>query len=198
MRQAINFAWPAFKKHYGLFISGLLAIFIAWVVVEVVVIAGQQLGILVWTLAHIAFLIFFAGMEVGLLKTGLALYDGKEPTFSDLFAHPALAAKFLTGQIIHALMVVVGLLLLLIPGFSLGVRYAWFGFCIADGETHLTESFKHSAVLGAGQTTSLLVIFAVLLIFNLLGASLLGIGLLVTIPLSILILVSIYRQLDAR
>ncbi len=198
VRQAVNFAWPAFKKHYGLFIAGLLTIFTAWVILEVVVIAGQQLGILLWALTHAAFLVFFAGVEVGLLKISFTIYAGEKPTFSELFAHLALGPKFLACQLFYALMVVVGLALLLIPGFYLGVRYAWFGFCLVDEKANLIESFQHSATRSAGQTAHLLTIFAALLVFNLLGASLLGVGLLVTIPISVLMLVAIHRQLDVR
>jgi hypothetical protein len=198
VHQAASFAWPAFKRYYRLFTTGLLAIFAAWVALEIVVIAGQQFGILVWALAHIAFLIFFAGIEVGLIKISFAVYDGQEPTFSDLFAHLALGLKFLAGQLLYGLIIVVGLVLLLVPGFYLGVRYAWFGFCMADGEANMVESFRESAIMSAGQTASFLAIFAALLVFNLLGASLLGLGLLVTIPLSLLMLSAVYRQLSVR
>ena len=48
IRQAFNFAWPIFKQRFGLFTAVLLTIFSAWVTLEIVVIAGQRFGILVW------------------------------------------------------------------------------------------------------------------------------------------------------
>ena len=68
IRQAFNFAWPIFKKRFGLFTAVLLTIFGAWITLEIVVIAGQRFGILLWIVAHLAFLIFVAGMEVGFLR----------------------------------------------------------------------------------------------------------------------------------
>lgn len=198
IHQSTNFAWTVFKRHYGLFIAGLLVIFAAWVVLETIVVTGQAFGITLWALAHVAFLVFFAGMEVGLIKISLALYDGQEPALPDLFAHLALGPKFLAGQCVYLLMVVLGLVLLLIPGFYLGVRYAWAGIFLADGKTNLADSFKHSAAISTAQILRLLAIFVFLLMLNILGASLLGLGLLVTIPFSLLILVSIYRQLGTR
>jgi hypothetical protein len=41
----------------------------AWVVLKIVVVTTQSLRILAWALAHIAFLLCFAGMEVGLLRS---------------------------------------------------------------------------------------------------------------------------------
>jgi len=85
IRQAIEFAWTTFKKHYGLLTAILLTIFGAWVALEIIVIAGQRFGILWWTVAHLVFFIIFAGIEVGFTQACIALYDGKEPTFAGHF-----------------------------------------------------------------------------------------------------------------
>jgi hypothetical protein len=92
-------------------------------------------------------------------------------------------------------MVVIGLLLLVVPGVYLGVRYALFGFCFAGGETNLLRCFQQSAILSKGATTGLLRTLAALLVLNLLGAGLLGLGLFISVPLSVLIMTDVYRQL---
>lgn len=198
IRQAFNFAWPIFKKRFGLFTAVLLTIFGAWVTLEIVVIAGQRFGVLLWAVVHLAFLIFVAGIEVGFLEICLALCDGGEPTFADTFRHLALGPKFLAGQILYLFMVVIGLLLLVAPGVYLSVRYALFGFCMAAGETNLMRSFQQSAILSTGTKTYLLRILVALLVLNALGAGLLGLGLFVTVPLSVLMMTKVYRQLSTR
>jgi uncharacterized membrane protein len=195
MRHAFAFAWPALKKHFGLFTAVLLTIFAAWVVLEIVVIAGQRFGISLWTAMHLAFLIFFAGVELGLLHVCRALSAGKVPAFADTFAHLPLGPKFLAAQILYLLMVVLGLLFLVVPGVYLGGRYALFGFRFADGETNPLRCLQQSAILSKGATPGLLRILAALLLLNLLGASLLGLGLLISVPLSVLIMTDVYRQL---
>src|SRR5713226_2558446 len=196
IRQAFDFAWPTFKKRFGLFTAVLLTILGAWVVLEIVVIAGQRYGILLWAVMHLAFLIFVAGVEVGFLKVCLALYAGAEPTFTDTFRHLALGPRFLAGQMLYLLMVVIGLLLFVVPGAYLGLRYALFGFCMAAGETDLMRSFKRSAILSAGIKVYLLWIFVALFVLNALGASLLGLGLFITVPLSVLMMTAVYRCLS--
>jgi hypothetical protein len=198
IRQAFNFAWPIFKKHFGLFTAVLLTIFGAWVALEIVVIAGQRLGIVLWVVAHLAFLVFVAGVEVGFLRICLALCDGKEPTFADIFTHLALGPKFLVGQILYVLVVVFGLLLLVVPGVYFSVRYALFGFCMAAGETSLVRSFQQSAILSMGTKTYLLRVLVTLLILNTVGACVLGFGLFITVPLSVLLMTAVYRQLNMR
>jgi len=195
MRHAIDFAWPTLKKRFGLFAAVLLTVLAAWVVLEIVVIAGQRFGIVLWAAMHLAFLIFFAGMELGLLQICRALRDGKHLVFADTFAYLSAGPKFLAAQILYLLLVVIGLLLLIVPGVYLGVRYALFGFSFAGGETNMLRCFQQSALISKGATASLLRVLAALLLLNVLGASLLALGLFITVPLSVLIMTDVYHQL---
>jgi hypothetical protein len=90
-----------------------------------------------------------------------------------------------------------GLLCLVVPGIYLAVRYALFGFCMIGGETDLVRSFQQSAILSAGKQTYLLAIGVSFLVLNVLGAGFLGVGLFLTVPLSILTMLAVYRQLHA-
>jgi hypothetical protein len=200
IREAISFAWAAFKKHYLLLVAILLTIFAAWVVLEIIVIAGQRLGLWWWIVAHLAFLIVFAGIEVGLVQASLDIYENKASAFTDTFKYLTpkylkLGLKFLAGQILYGLIVLAGLVLLVIPGLYVGARYAFVGFCQVDVQESLQGSFAQSAILSTGNMASLTAIIGSLLLFNVMGACLLGIGLLVTIPLSVLTMTAVYKQL---
>ncbi len=196
IRRAVDFAWAAFITHFGLFVAILLTFIGAWVVLEVVVVAGQRFGILLWALAHVAFLIVFAGLQLGFLRVCLALRDGAEPVFADSVRQIAGGPKFLLGEVAFLLSVAAGLVVLVIPGLYVVARYGLFGFCLASGETGLQRSFRQSSALSAGAGIRLTAIWLVLVVFNALGACLLGVGLFVTIPLSALTMTSIYRQLE--
>jgi uncharacterized membrane protein len=107
----------------------------------------------------------------------------------------ALGPEFLVAQLIYWIMVLAGLVLLVVPGVYLGVRYAFFGFPLVAGDSHLIASFQRSAHLTQDARMHLLIFFLFLILLNALGASLLGLGLLITVPLSALMLASVYRQL---
>jgi hypothetical protein len=169
----------------------------AWGVLEVVVFTTQRLGIIAWAFAHIAFLLCFAGMEVGLLRVSLALQDGTNPSFADAFKHFKLGAGFLAGQLLYMAMVLAGLVPLIIPGVLIAARFALFGFQDAAGERGVLGSFKRSASLTRGVTGRLAAILVTLFAFNLLGAALLGVGLFITVPISVLMMASIDRQLSS-
>jgi hypothetical protein len=195
--KAVNFARSAYGRRWRLFTSVLLAMVGAWVVLEVVVFTTQRLGILAWAFAHIVFLLCFAAIEVGLLRISLALHDGRNPRLADAFNHFNLAPGFLAGQLLYLAMVVAGLTLLVVPGIVLAARFALFGFQNAAGKGALLQSFKQSWNLTRGATGRLTATLVILFVFNLLGAALLGVGLFVTVPISVLMMTSIDRQLGA-
>jgi len=195
--EAVDFAWSAYGKRWRLLTSVLLAMLGAWVVLEVLVFTTQRLGILVWALEHIAFLLCFAGIEVGLLRIGLALEDGRKARLADAFNHFSLAPSFLAGQLLYLAMVIAGLVLLVVPGILVAARFALFGFQNASGESGVLRSFKQSWNLTRGATSRLAASLITLFVFNLLGAALLGVGLFVTVPISVLMMASINRQLSA-
>jgi uncharacterized membrane protein len=194
-RAAFRFAWRALAQRFGLFAAILLTFAAAWVVLEVVVVYGQHFGIVLWAVAHVAFLVFFAGLEAGLASVCLALYDGDAPTIASAFAHLALGPKLLAGQIIYLLLVVAGLALLVVPGIYLAARFALFSFRLVDGESNLVAAFRQSAALSKGALGQLSLLITALLLLNVLGAAVLGLGLFVTVPLSVLIMATVYRQL---
>ncbi len=174
----------------------MLAFLASWVALELVVVAGQRLGIVLWAAAHMAFFILFAGLEVGLLRICLTLSDGGDPQYRVAFTGLALGPRLLTAQLIYLGLVVFGLALLVVPGVYLAARYSLFGFAVASGERNLMETFQESSALTAGVRARLSATLVALLFFNAFGAALLGIGLLVTVPLSTLTMTSVYRQLD--
>jgi len=64
------------------------------------------------------------------------------------------------------------------------------------GDTNLVRSFQQSAILSMSAKTDLLWILVALLVLNVLGASLLGVGLFITVPLSVLMMTAVYRRLS--
>jgi hypothetical protein len=197
---AFRFAWRALWQHFGLFVAILLTFGAAWVILEAVVVGGQRLGlgIVLWAAAHLVFLVFFAGLEAGFARVCLDLYDGGSPTFAAAFARLRLGPKLLVGQIIYLILVLIGLVLLIVPGLYLASRLALFSFRLIDGEANLLGSFRASAALTHGVLAQLALLLVALFLLNVLGACVLGLGLFLTVPFSVLTLAAVYRQLAAK
>ena len=89
----------------------------------------------------------------------------------------------------------IGLALLIVPGLYLASRLALFSFRLVDGAANLLGSFRDSAALTHGVLGQLALLLVALFLLNVLGACVLGLGLFITIPLSVLMLADVYRQL---
>lgn len=197
--KAFNFAWMTFKKQSSLFIAVMLTFFASWVILEVLVVAGQPLGLLFWAIAHLTFFIVFAGMGLGFVKMCLALYDEQQVHYGELFRELSSGLNFFFVQLIYYTVFLIGLALLIVPGAYLGTMYALHAFHFAEGGSNLKQCFQQSAVTSQSSRWFLFWLSVFIFLLNILGASILGVGLIITVPLSALMKTSIYRQLrDAQ
>jgi uncharacterized membrane protein len=87
------------------------------------------------------------------------------------------------------------LILIAIPVFYMSLRLFFVLCFIVDQESGATESISQSWTITSGHFWSLFWLFLVILGINILGALALFVGLLITIPLSSLILMIAYRQM---
>jgi uncharacterized membrane protein len=95
-------------------------------------------------------------------------------------------------------MVAGGLILLIVPGIYLGLKYQFFSYLIVDKELGVLDSLKESSQITQGVKWQLFGFSLALIGINILGALAFGIGLLVTIPLTVVAHVFVYRKLSTR
>ena len=193
--QALRWAWRAFRANVWLYVAVILTLFAAWVALEVVVVAGQSLGKLFNLAAHLSFLVGFAGLCSGFIEICLQVAQGGHPNYRTLFSKLQLGPAMLAAQFIYLAGVTLGSVPLLIPGAVIAVRLVFFGPWIVTGRPHPLAALGASAALTRNRATALTGALLVLLLLNLCGALLLGLGLLVTVPVTMLTLTALYGQL---
>ncbi len=135
-------------------------------------------------------------VSLGVKRITLDLVDGKPSEFADLFSQANLFWKFLWASIVYGVVVVIGFILLIIPGVYLSLKYGFFGYILVDRpELSAMDALKESARLTDGIKWNLLWFSLALLGINFLGILALGIGLLYTVPVSIMAYTALYRSL---
>lgn len=145
-----------------------------------------------WALISMAISIL---VQIGSMKITLDLYDGKPLDFSNLYSHSNLILRFLGASILYGLMVAVGFILLIIPGIYLAIKYQFFSFLIVDKNMGIMESFKKSEDMTQGVKMNLLLFSLALAGINILGAFVFLVGLIITIPTTVMATVYVYRKL---
>ncbi|HSD57188.1 MAG TPA: hypothetical protein VLB04_03320 [Methanotrichaceae archaeon] len=135
------------------------------------------------TMAIVSAVIYMV-IELGLLQIALSFRDGKVPDFKDLFEGYPLFLNYLIASIIYGLMVVVGLMLLIVPGIYLGLKYQFYGYAIADNGIGPIDALKESGRMTEGAKQNLLIFW--LTLYCGIIVIMLGVLILIGIPIGII------------
>ena len=88
--------------------------------------------------------LFFVGLDLGFKKVALALHDRSASSVNDLVSCFALAPKAFVAWILYSAMVSVGMVLFIIPGLIVLLRFVFFPYFIIDKNAGPIEALKMS------------------------------------------------------
>jgi len=125
----------------------------------------------------------------------LRVCDGEKPGFADLFRFGKVFWKYIAGTIIYALIVLVGLILLIVPGIYWGIKYMFYAYLIVDEDLGPIEAIKKSGEITQGSKGTLFWLAIVCYLVLLLGLICCGVGLFLAIPTVLLAIAFAYRRL---
>lgn len=188
--------WRLFKSRVSVFVASMLLLFLSWVVLEIAVVFLHRLGLAVWLVLHLAWLFLFSGMLVGMHVMALKSVDAEIPRVGDLFASLERGPTYLLALGIYCLAVSGGLVLLIVPGIYLAIRYCLFAQIITDTSASALSALRKAAALARDNWGSLGVLFLIAFLLNIAGMALLGIGLIVSFPVSLMAIAGFYRSLQ--
>lgn len=199
VRSALRFGWETFKRRPWLFIGATAILAAASLGVDALTRAIDStlsgtpdqptaLGIIV----NLAL-----GTVIGLGGTAFFLAAHDKPDTVELSAlwHPQQFWKYLGTSILVGLAIVVGLLLLIVPGVIFALMFMFSTFIVLDRGLGPIEAMKESYRITRGHKWSLLGLLLLFLLINLLGALAFIVGLLVSIPVTVLAATHAYRVL---
>ncbi len=123
------------------------------------------------------------------------LYDGKPLVLSNFYSQNRLLIPIFIASILSVLMIAAGIVLLIIPGIYLSLKFTFFSYFIVDKNAGIMDSFKKSSSLTEGVKLRILLFQFIVGLVNIIGFLLLGVGLFVTIPTTMMALIHVYRKL---
>jgi uncharacterized membrane protein len=169
-----------------------------WVIVELLVASsGSAPGRPIWLLLHLAYFWGTAYWEVALLRRALGAFDKAPRSLPGGFLDHRAAISCLVLKMLLLPAIIVGTVLLLAPGLYCMARFGWAFFFVAERQTAPGEALGLSSRGTRGRRGHLMLLCLILVLFNMLGAALLGLGLIVTVPLSILICAHVFRAMSS-
>jgi hypothetical protein len=188
-------AWAAFKADWRVFVMSQLILVGMWVSLELAVVALHSWGLIPWLALHIAFLLVFSGVLVGIQAMAMQVVDGTAPALSVLPQMLNRGPSFLFAACLYTVGSICGLLLLVAPGIYFAVRYSFFGYVIGSKRVSALKALREAGDMTQGRWWRVCGFLLSLLALNLVGAAMLGLGLLVSFPLSLLAATSFSRSL---
>ncbi len=140
--------------------------------------------------------LFFVGIDLGFKKVALSLHDRNDSSVKEMFSCFSLAPKALVGWILYALMVWIGWLFFVLPGFIALLRFAFFPYFIIDKNVGPIAALKMSYEVTKLHVWDLLAFWVAIKVIVYLGF-LSWLGVMLTWPLSTLAYAFFYRKLVA-
>jgi uncharacterized membrane protein len=199
---ALRFGWETFKKRPWFFVGSTVVILLASALIDTfsgaidaTVGGSAEQPSLVATVINLGL-----GTLLGMGATAFYLAAHDNPEAVDLSAlwHPQPFWKYLGASILYALAIVVGLVLLIVPGIIFALMFMFTTFIVIDRGLGPIEAMKESNRITYGHKWTLLGFTLMLVLINLLGVIALVVGLLVSIPVSSLAVAYAYRVLGGR
>lgn len=197
-KEAINFGFKIAKENVFFFLS----VFVVWALITIVT-SGIQgslnankqpllsfiFSLLMWVVNSI--------ISMGIINIYLKFVDGKKPNLKDIFYTKKLF-NYILASIVRTLIIVIGFLLFIIPGIIFSIKLQYSEYLIVDKQKDAVDSLKGSWEMTKGVKWNLFLFGILLGLINILGVLALLVGLLITVPLSLVANAYVYRKLYSQ
>jgi uncharacterized membrane protein len=198
-RSFVSFGWETFKRRPWFFVGASVVVAIVYLIAGSIIagidaaltgspkdpsLLGSVLNIAVSTL-----------LNMGVASFYLAAHDNPDTVELSSLWHPQPFWKFLGATILTGLAIILGLVLLIVPGIIFMLMFMFVMFIVIDRGLGPVEAMKESARITRGYKWPLLGFVLVLALINVVGALALVVGLLVTVPVTSLAFARAYRAL---
>lgn len=199
---ALSKGWQLTKDNFGFLVSLFVILILVEVglgVVQGILKGGNHdlplyLG-LVMTIVRVVVNIVTSMI---LVNGTLQVVDGKKPTLQTAFEgmlESKLMVQYFLATLIVGLLEAVGFILLIVPGIYFSLKYLFTTYALVDRRSSASEAMEISSKLTQGLKWQLFGFELVCLLVNLGGFLCFVIGMAVTVPLTTLAKVYVYRQL---
>lgn len=197
---ALSYGWKTFKKRPGFFIVFSLIIIGLNIIPGIL---GNIFSNKQFHLGTFNFIFTILGailswiVTLGTINFSLKIYDNKPISYSSIFEKWRLAFFYFLASLLYGLIVFVGFILLIVPGIIWGIKFQYFPYAMVDRGTGVIESLKLSSKITNNNKWKLFLFNLVQGLIMLLGFLLLGIGILIAMPVTVMAEAYIYRKLSA-
>ncbi len=197
LASAFNWAWSKYLSRAPRLLMLLVGWAGVWVVVEYLVIQSETgPGRPIWLILHIGYFWGTAYFEAAILRSGLDAVDELARPWRAVFPEHRTVFRFFVVKMILLPSILIGLAFLVLPGLYVWSRWGSSLAIVVEHSSDPGVALGESSRVTGGHRGKLMLLSFVLLCLNAVGAALMGIGLLVSIPVSVLVGAHVFRALS--
>jgi hypothetical protein len=198
--EAIGFGWKMALKHFGSFIKiSLPAIILMVLIVIIALIGGENPGPGMALISSLfGFLLSLSNLLVmsSVMVLSLMIVDNKIPEGKgvSMFVGKDTIITLMFASFIYSFKVMLWSFLFFIPGIYMSIKHFYAIWVAVDGRSY-KGAYKKSGSLTNGVKLKLVWFMFLLSLINMAGMIALGLGMLITVPLSYIAMTYVYRVL---
>ena len=185
--QYIGSGWKTFKKNPGGFVGFTLVAILINIAIAIV---SQSVP-----LESFISLLISGPLNAGFLIVAFKILKNRATTFGDFFRGFNNYLPLFLVSLVSSVVIAIGFLLLIIPSIYLAVAYIFALPLVLEKKMNFWDGMEFSRKLISKNWFSFLGFAFVLVLLNLAGVLLLGVGLLVTIPISACAIAAAYADI---
>jgi hypothetical protein len=197
--EAIKFGWTKTKQHFGFLLGAIVVSIVVSLIPSLITTISEAGGTKLPTIAEalITLLGVIINYELGLgwLVIALGLADNQTPVLKQLFPDPKKLFSYIAALILYTLIVLGGLILLIVPGIIWSYKFILYPYYVLQGAGPI-EALKRSAQATQGVKLEWFGFCVLLGLINFLGFLALLVGLIATVPLTMIAMAYAFRQLE--
>ncbi len=193
-KEALRFGWNTFKARPWVFIGAAALLMVISMIFNKLT-QGRQ-DMLTFVIAIIGTLVQW-WLFIGFTRMTLHAHAGMPVAIKTLFGESwKTLLQYAIIAILSGILVAIGLILLIVPGIIVYTMIALAPFFLLERGMKAIDAMKESRKVTEGHRMNLFLFVLLLAGLNILGALALWIGLLITIPVSLLAFVYVFKQIE--
>lgn len=203
--ESLQVGWDIAKNNFVLLLSAVVFTMLASAapavmmgVVTRITQPDEFIAQMFMSIGSMAHFIIYSGLFLGVLKMSLALTDNQKTEFSEVFNNFSLLFNFAVAQLIAGFIVVVGMFLLVVPGIIFAIKLQFFPYFIVEQGCGPIEALQKSWELTKGTKWQIFLFDLVVYLMNLLGLICFGVGIFVTLVITIVAAAYVFRKLAGK
>jgi uncharacterized membrane protein len=199
--EALQYGWETFRSHIGFFLGLMVVMAMLTIIPDVItekLFEPRSVPFVICKL--VTRLMRLIGLILGMVATrvSLDLHDTGEADLSRISELMPKIPAYLGSKILYGLIVFGGLCLLVVPGCIWAYMFLYAGFLVVDKDLGPIAALKESKAITYGYKWSLFAFSIVVALINIAGMICLLVGLLVTIPVTMMASAHVYRRLSPQ